>query len=155
MIHATAGLNDKPRKKLLEAVSKGKIGRDYNKVIEVKRKLKGFPEPEQQLEILEEFEQQEETSREIFDDIVRKKKEIAMGQREPEQMVEIESDSDKRMLESYNDIKNRVFEIYSDHIKHFKNQKIKQEAIRVLWDIHNYTRKQLIDLGEIQKVDIS
>jgi len=154
MIHATSGLNDKPRKKLLKTVSEGKIGRDYNKVLEVKRKLKEFPEPEQQMEILEEFEQQEDMSREIFDDIISKKKEIADGLREPEHIIEIESDEDKRILQRYNDIKQDVFSIYGEHIQHFKTEESKKEAICIIQEIISYLNKQLVFLGVNDVVDI-
>lgn len=148
----TQGLSGEPRKKLIKQVETGKIGmRDVRDVV---RKVKEFPEPEQQIEILDEFEQQEEQSKEIFDDIIKKKKDIAEGKRPLEQVIEIETDSEKRMLESYENIKVSVYGIYSDHILHFKKDKIKRDAIKILWDIHNYTRKQLVNLGEIQEVDV-
>ncbi len=71
-IEDTVGLLDEPRKRVLKAVEEKKIKADD--VRDVVRKVKEFPEPEQQLEILSEFEEQDDTSREMFDDIIRKKK---------------------------------------------------------------------------------
>ena len=141
----TMGLSDEPRKKILKQIEEKKISTDN--VRDVVRKVKEFPEPEQQMEILKEFEEQEEQSKEIFDSVIDKYRQIAQGEREPEQIIEIEKDNDKRMIQDYYDIKNRVLEIYSDHINHFKNEESKQEAIRIIQDIINYLNKQLIDLG--------
>jgi len=151
-LSSTAGLKDEPRKKLLQQVSNGKIEPD--KILDIARKVKEFPEPEQQMEILEEFEEQEDMSREIFDDIIQKKKEIADGEREPEHIIEIETDSDKRLLDDYNDIKRKVFEIYSDHIQHLKIEENKEEAIQIIKEIISYLNKQLETLGENVVVDL-
>jgi len=148
-IHQTAGLSDEPRKKLLDSVADGKIKSDD--VGDVVRKVKEFPEPEQQMEILEEFEQQEDMSREIFDDIVRKKKEIADGERDSEHIIQIETDPDKRMIQDYYDIESRVHEIYSNHINHFKTDKAKQEAINILNNIIVYCTKQLGEITDEKK----
>ena len=149
---ATAGLDDKPRKKLLDAISDGKI--EPTKVDDVTKKLREFSEPEQQLEILEDFEDAEEQTKEVFDDIIQKKKEIAEGIREPEHTIEIESDSDKRMLDDYKDIKSRVFDIYSNHIKHLNTEESKQEAIEIIQEIITYLNKQLVELEVIKEVNI-
>jgi len=151
----TRGLPDETRKKVIEGIESGKIKSRAEDLSQTVSKLKEFPEPEQQLEILEEFEQQEDMSREIFDDIVRKKKEIADGLREPEHIISIESDNDKRMIQDYIDIKNRVFEINADHIKHFKNEDVKKQAIGIIEEIMQYLSYQLNDLGKIVVVDIN
>ena len=65
-------MDDEVRKKVIENIKSSNID-------ETVKKLKEFPEPEQQMEILEEFEDQEETSKEMFNSIVQKKKEIAEG----------------------------------------------------------------------------
>ena len=147
----TAGLSDEPRKKILKAVENKKI--EPSKVRDVVRKVKEFPEPEQQMEILEEFEQQEETSKEIFDDIVQKKKEIAFGEREPEHIIEIESDADKRLISDYKDIKFRLMDVQSDHIEHMKNENKKKDAIKIVWDMFYFLERQLKNLGEIKVVN--
>jgi len=145
----TSGLSDEPRKKLLESISDKKIKSED--VRDVVRKVKQFPEPEQQMEILEEFEEQEDMSREIFDDIIRKKKEIVDGERDSEHIIQIETDSDKRMIQDYYDIESRVHEIYSDHINHFKTDKAKQEAINILNNIIVYCTKQLGEITDEKK----
>lgn len=152
-LNVTMGLEDEPRKKILKAIEEKKI--DTSNVRDVVRKVKEFPEPEQQMEILEEFEQQEDMSREIFDDIIRKKKEIADGEREPEHVIKIETDSDKRMLQSYYEIKNDVFGIYSDHIKHFKTEDNKKEAVEIIQDIVKYLNLQLEELGYNTVVELN
>jgi len=152
-LNVTMGLEDEPRKKILKAVEEKKI--DTSNVRNVVRKIKEFPESEQQMEILEEFEEQEDMSREIFDGIIEKKKEIADGLREPERIIEIETDSDKRLLDDYNDIKRKVFEIYSDHIQHLKHEENKKEAIGIIKEIVSYLNKQLETLGENVVVDLN
>jgi len=146
-IRKTAGLDDNVRKKVIEKTPSYQIE-------DTVKKLKEFPEPEQQIEILDEFEQQEETNREIFDDIVQKKKEIVNGQRKPEHIIEIESDSDKRTIQDYCDIRDSVYGIYSDNIQHFKNEDCKKEAIKIIQDIIEYLNKQLMDLGINVVVDL-
>ena len=61
-IEDTEGLQDEPRKKILKQVEEKKL--DADKVRDVVRKVKKFPEPEQQMEILNEFEEQEEWGKE-------------------------------------------------------------------------------------------
>lgn len=151
-IDQTRGMKFEARKKLLKSAEEKGIGE--RTIREISRKIKEFPEPEQQLEILNEFEEQDDLSREAFDDIIRKKKEIVEGEREPEHIVEIESDNDKRMLDDYYYIKNSVFDISADHISHFKNEESRQEAIDVIQSIISYLNKQLVELGEIEEVDI-
>ena len=154
-IRATKGLaTDEIRKKAIEvSTSTGISARKLEE--EIVPKLKEFPEPEQQMEILEEFEQQEDVSRKIFDDIIKKKKEIADGLREPEHIIKIETDNDKRMIEDYYEIKNHVFEIVADHIKHFKTKESKDESIKIIQDIITYLNKQLEELGINVVVDIN
>ena len=74
-IKNTAGLEDEPRKKLLKAIEDDKIRE--SDVRDVVRKVKEFPEPEQQMAILEEFEEQEEQSKEVFNGIIEKQRQIA------------------------------------------------------------------------------
>ena len=144
-IASTTPLDSEVRKKLIKDVETKKI--KTSELDEVVSKIKGFPKPEQQLEILEEFEQQDDMSREIFDDIVKKKKEIVDGGREPEHIIKIETDSDKRMIQEYIDIKNSVHDICSDHIKHFKTEENKKEAVGIIQEIVKYLNVQLDELG--------
>lgn len=146
----TAQLQEEPRKKIIKQVETGKL--EASKVRDVVRKVKEFPESEQQLEILEEFEQQEEASKDMLDEIVRKKKDIIEGKRPPELKVILDKDRDMQTVQEYRDIKIQVFEIYYDHINHFKNEKAKQEAIKILWDIYNFTAKQLFKLGVLKVI---
>jgi len=149
-IKDTEGLSDEPRKKILKAVEEKKIASDS--VRDVVRKVKEFPEPEQQIEILEEFEKQEDTSKEMFNSIVQKKKEIAEGKRDPEHYVKIESDKDRRTIEDYYSIKSKVFDIVAVHIQNMKDKNAQDEAIEILWDIYKYAERELIALGRIEGV---
>ena len=148
----TKGLFNEPRKKLLKQVGENKIPVSY--IHDIVYKVKEFPEPEQQIAILEEFEQQEDMSREIFDDIIRKKKEIAEGERNPEHIIKIETDSDLRLLDDYSNIKRKVFEIYSSHIQHLKHEENKKEAIEIIKEIVSYLNKQLEALEENVVVEL-
>ena len=149
-ISETRGLSEKPRKKLLKIAEEKEIGsRTMRNMVS---KVKEFPEPEQQMEILEEFEEQEDTSREMFNSIVQKKKEIAEGKREPEHYVKIESDNDKRTIEDYYNIKSKVYDIVPIHIQYMKTKELQDEATQILWDIYKYAEKGLIALGRIQGV---
>jgi len=127
-----------------------KTGTTERDIREIKNKLKEFPEPEQRKEELERIIQRKEQHEYEFN----KDLEIAKGKREPEQIIEIESDYDKRLLDKYYNIKNDVFGIVADHIKKFKNDKNKKTAIRVLWEIYYYTEKELRKLGEIKEVEV-
>jgi len=150
--HETRPLKESPevRKILLEKRAKGEI--ESKSLREISQKLVEFPEPEQQMEILEEFEQQEETSKEMFNSIVQKKKEIAEGKREPEHYVKIESDNDKRTIEDYYNIKSKIYDIVALHIQYMKTKELQDEATQILWEIYKYTEGELIKLGRIQGV---
>lgn len=149
-IDETRGLSDEPRKKLLGQIEEGKIG--TREVRDVVRKVKEFPEPEQQMAILEEFENAEDQTKDALNHIIQRKKDIADGKREPEHIIQVETDTDQRLIDSYKQIKTHVFEIFHDHILHMKSDKKRKEAIKLIWDIHNFTRKELEKLGEIQVV---
>jgi len=149
-IKNTGGLTEEPRIKLIKQVESGKI--EPSKVRDVVRKIKEFPEPEQQMAILEEFEEQEETSKEIFNGIVQKKKEIAEGTRQPDHYVKIESDGDKRLIEDYHNVKDKIYGIVAIHIQYMKTKELQDEATEILWDIYKYTENELIKLGRIQGV---
>lgn len=151
-IRATEGLDDDVRKKVIEIASDKNIpARKLEE--EIVPKLKEFSETEQQMEILEDFEEQEEQTRETFDRIIQQKKEIADGEREPEHIIQVETNTDQRLIDSYKQIKNNVFEIYHDHILHIKSDAKRKEAIKILWDIYNFLDKELKALGEIKVVE--
>lgn len=104
VLHDTSGLKDEPRKKIIKQVEEGKI--EPSKIREVVRKVKEFKEPEQQLEILEDFEKQEDFSREAFDTIIQKKKEISEGIRQPE--VHFKEDPYERDVDELKDMFDRT-----------------------------------------------
>lgn len=85
VLSSTEGLKNEPRKKILEQISEGKIKEDN--VRDVVRKVKEFKEPEQQMEILDEFEKKESWGKQAFDDIIQNKKEIAEGKRHREIII--------------------------------------------------------------------
>lgn len=96
----TETLPDESRKKILEQISDGKIKADN--VRDIVRKVKEFPEPEQQMEILEEFEKKEQWGKEAFDEIIQHKKEIAEGKRHPE--IIIGSDKYKNFIDEMENV---------------------------------------------------
>jgi ParB family transcriptional regulator, chromosome partitioning protein len=134
----TMGLKNEPRKKLLDAIEKDKIRE--SDVRDVVRKVKEFPEPEQQLEILQEFEEQEEQSKEIFNGVVEKYRRIAKQEIEPEHYKE--NNADMIRLESIKDIYTRASSITSFYIKKIESDKQRNEAIQ-------YMQKTIIHLTKV------
>jgi len=150
--HETRPLKDSPevRKKILEKRAKGEI--ESKQLRDISKKVAEFPEPEQQLEILEEFEEQEDMSREIFDDIVRKKKEIVDGLREPEHIIE--DDPDELRLNSLKNKYENIFWLTPANINIIKSEKFRGEAIDYLKKMRNHLNKLLQNLGEEEVLDI-
>lgn len=91
-------LEDYPetRKKVLEKRANREI-KSQSELHDISKKLAEFPDEEQQLEILDDIEEQEEFSREAFDTIIEKKKEIAEGIRQPD--VYIKEDKHERFVD--------------------------------------------------------
>jgi ParB family transcriptional regulator, chromosome partitioning protein len=134
----TRYLSDEPRKKIISQINKEKINaRDVRDVV---RKVKEFPEPEQQLEILQEFEEQEEQSKEIFNGVVEKYRRIAKQEIEPEHYKE--NNADMIRLESIKDIYTRASSITSFYIKKIESDKQRNEAIQ-------YMQKTIIHLTKV------
>jgi len=140
------------RKKVLEKRANREI-ESQGELYKISKRLVEFEEPEQQEEELERILERKKTYREMEEGDYVKDVEISQGIREPEHIIEIESDSDKRLINSYYEIESKVHEIYSDHIKHFKDEKHKQEAIHIIQDIIIYLNKQLVDLDVISEVN--
>lgn len=137
------------QKKILKAVEEKKIEADS--VRDVVRKVKEFPEPEQQMEILEEFEQQKEQSKESFDRIIQQKKEIADGLREPEHYLE--EDPDKIRLNTLQEQCSNLLKMTPSNIKVYKNEKYQDDAIDILKKTMNHIQKLLIALGELDVIE--
>ena len=149
VLQSTVGLKDEPRKKILEQVTEGKIQEDN--VRDVVRKVKEFPEPEQQVEILDLYEQRQDEDNETFDNIVDKYREIAQKERPPEIDVELEP-SELR----FNSIKSKCNEllwITPANINIIKNEKFRLQTIDILRKTQNHINKLLIALGETEVLD--
>jgi len=153
----TSTLSEEPRKKLIQQISDEKINaRDVRDVV---RKVKEFPEPEQQLEILDLFEQKQEEDDTTFDEVVTKYKEIAEEKRLPE--IEIEEDPSELRFNSiknkcFNSIKNKCDEILwitPVNINIIENKKFRQQTIEVLKKTQKHIDKLLIALGETEVID--
>jgi hypothetical protein len=152
-LRATEGLSDEPRKKILEKIEQGDLPATHEKVLDIVRKVKEFKEPEQQIEEIDRIVERKEIAEEIEEREHKKDKQIAEGKREPEQIIEIiEPDSNKRMTEHYMDVLREVYGIQANHISNFKTEKVRKEAIGILWDMYNHLVKQLRELGEIEVI---
>lgn len=151
--HETRPLKESPevRKILLEKRAKGEI--ESKSLREISQKLVEFPEPEQQMEILEEFEQQEKQSKEIFNGIVEKQRRIAQKEIEPEHFRE--NNADIIRLEAIKDIYNRSSSITSFYINRIESSKEKNEAIQYIKKIVIHWNKVLIALDEVKVIDIA
>lgn len=145
----TSGLSVKPRKKLLEAIEEDRIpARDVREVV---RKIKQFPEQRQQIAVLDEFEEQETQSREIFEGIVEKQRRIAQQEIEPE--VSRARDADEIRLEAIKDVHNRLTGISSSYVKMIKHPKCRNEAVQYLKKMVIYLNTVLVSLDEIKVVE--
>jgi len=148
-ISDTMGMSDKPRKTLLKKVEKGII--EPSKVRDVARKIKEFPNDEQQVEEIERISKRKQDYEELDSYEVDNDLKIATGEKPvPEEVDYTEVESDNRMLESYKDILSDIYGIDVLHINNFKNNDVKLEAVGILWKIYNHVSKQLFELGEIQ-----
>jgi len=143
----TRGLQEEPRKRILESVSDGKIKADD--VRDVVHKVKEFPEPEQQLEILEEFEKREDFSRDALNVIVEEKKRIADGIREPEWQPPKEEN--RWFLD---DMQRDFDKIYSYGVGNLDGlPKIQRdESVEVLANALIYLMSQMVKMDEVERV---
>lgn len=146
-IYDTSGLPDESRKKIVHAVEEKKI--EPSKVRDVVQKVKEFPEPEQQIEILDEFEKQEKWSRDAFDAIIEEKKRIAKGERPPEWQPP--SEENRWFLD---DMKRDFDKIYGYGVGNLDKlpKKQRDEAVDVLAKSLIYLMGQLVEMGEIETV---
>jgi len=149
-IEDTGGLKDEPKKKLLEQVEKGKISTDN--VRDVVRKVKEFKEPEQQMAILEEFEEQEEQSKEVFNGIIEKQRQIAKGNTEPERFIE--QDASDIRIDAINACYASLSSITSSYVKKIEPESKKKKAIDVLKKMRTHIDKVLISLGETEVIQV-
>ena len=149
-IKNTAGLEDEPRKKLLKAIEDDKIRE--SDVRDVVRKVKEFPEPEQQMAILEEYEEQEEQSKEVFNGIIEKQRQIAKGNTEPEHFVE-QNASDIR-LDAINNCYASLSAITSSYVKKIEPDDKQKKAINVLKRMRTHLDKVLVSLDETEVISL-
>ena len=145
----TAGLPDEPRKKIIKAVEEKKIQADD--VREVTRKVKEFPEEEQQIEVIERIIERKEEHQEEEEHELSKDLKIAKGEAEPERFIsddpdEIRSNTLKEQCEYF-------LKMTPSNIKIIKSEKYQQEAIALLKKTMNHINKLLIALGEIDVVE--
>jgi len=146
-ISDTKGLSDGPRKKILKQIEEKKISTDN--VRAVVRKVKEFPEPEQQLEILDEFEKHEDFSKDALNIIVEEKKRIADGVREPEWQPPKEEN--RWFLD---DMQRDFDKIYSYGVGNLDGlPKIQRdEAVEVLANALIYLMSQMVKMNEVERV---
>jgi ParB family transcriptional regulator, chromosome partitioning protein len=145
----TRTLEDNVRKKIIQQVEDEKI--PQRNLMDVVRKVKEFPEPEQQMEILEEFEEQEEQSKEIFDGIVEKQRRIAQKEIEPEHFKE--NNADVIRLETIKDVYSRSSGITSFYIKKIESEKQRNEAIQYIKKTMIHWNTVLVALGELKVIE--
>lgn len=148
-IYKTSGLPDETRKKIIKQVEEGKITTD--KIGEVAKKIKEFPKPEQQMEILDEFEKQEDFTREAFDTIIEKKKEISQGISEPE--VYFKEDKHERFVD---DMERSFMDAQGYGIANIQTlpQKQYSRAVNLTLELVVYWLKQLKEMGEEGLLDV-
>jgi ParB family chromosome partitioning protein len=148
----TAGLDDVVKKKTLKKVEKGEI--QAQDVRDITKKLKQLPEKEQQTEELERIVKRKKIAKEYEEREFEADKDIADGKRQPDEVTRFESDPDKRHITDFHDLWEKLITTaQADYIEHIKNEKLKREAVKILWDIHNFTLKQLMELGETKMVE--
>jgi len=147
VMRETSKLQDEPRKKLLKQVEEKKI--ESSKVRDVVRKVKEFPEPEQQIEILDEYEKKEEWSKDAFDTIVEEKKRIVDEERPPEWKPPQE---EHRWF--LDDMQRHFDKIYTYGIGNLNElpKKQRDEAVEILSKAIIYLMSQLVEMGEIETV---
>lgn len=148
-ITATAPLDKDVRKKLIEGVEKKRI--KTSDLDEIVSKVKEFPEPEQQLEMLELYEQRQEEDGATFNEVVTKYKEIAKGERPPEDIVE----KDPAELR-FNTISKKCDELLwmtPSTFNIIKNREFRKKAIEKLKKTVDHGHKLLIALGETEVLD--
>ena len=147
-VRATKGLTDEVRKKAIEISQEKQIpARKLEE--EIIPKIKEFPEPEQQLEILDEFEKQEEWSKDAFDTIIEEKKRIVKKERPPEWNPPQE---EHRWF--LDDMKRHFDKIYTYGIGNLGDlpKKQRDEAIEILANSFIYLMGQLVELEGIEAV---
>jgi len=148
----TSGLSDLPRKKILDAVEQGDI--ESSKVRDIVRKVKEFPEEEQQLEIIDDFKEVSETVDKWTEKVLKDKKGIAEGKMNPYIGSKEDTDFEERRLKDFYDVKEKMFGIRAETINKFVREENKKEAIKIIKVIIEYYRKQLELLGELEVLDI-
>jgi len=146
-IYETETLSKEPRKKLLKMAEEKGIG--SRNIREITKKVKEFPEPEQQLEILEEFEKHEDFSKDALNVIVEEKKRIADGVREPEWQPPKEEN--RWFLD---DMQRDFDKIYSYGVGNLDGlPKIQRdEAVEVLANALIYLMSQMVKMNEVERV---
>ena len=150
-IRATAGFDDEVRKKAIEISEKKDISaRKLDE--EIMPKIREFEDPEQQMEILNEFEQQETQSKEIFDDIIAKKREIAKGETEIEHFRE--KNADQIRADAIVELFEKATSYSSSYVNLIKSEKERERAVRYLKKLRDHINKVLIGLGETKVIDL-
>jgi len=145
----TKPLPEESRKKVLKAVEEKRL--DADKVRDVVRRVKEFPEPEQQKEIIELWEQKNEEDDELFEDTINKYKEIAKGEREAEIIVEKDpSEITKNIIKSQCE---EILWITPAKINKIQNQKYRDETIEILVKTETHLNKLLKQLGRYGVVE--
>ena len=141
----TKPLPEESRKKVLKAVEEGKM--ESSKVRDVVRKVKEFPEPEQQLEELDRIiDRKEDADKEEEYNYKKDLETVVKGLREPEHYFE--DNPDKIRFETLQDQCSVLLKITPSNIKVYKDKKYQKKTIDLLKKVEDHLNKLLISIGE-------
>lgn len=148
----SAGLDDAVKKKTLKKVEKGEL--QAQDVRDVTKKLKQLPLKEQQTEELDRIVKRKKMSKDFEEHEFERDWKIAKGKRDPDLKTYHETDGDKRHLDELHHLWDELITTArAEYISWIKNEKVKRDAVKILWDIHNFTLKQLRELGETTVIE--
>lgn len=145
----TAGLGEKPRKKLIKQIEEENI--PARKVRDVVEKLKEFPEEEQQIEEIDRIVERKKAYDEQEEYESEKDLDIATGKREAEHLVS--DDPDEIRLNILQEQCSSILKITPSNIKIIKNEKYQNKALDVLEKTMNHIHKLLIALDRVDVIE--
>ena len=153
LVRETRGLKDNVRKKLIKtAVKEGITATEVRE--RIVPTLKQIEDPKVQSEALDRIVKRRNISKEYEEREAETDVKIAKGERDPELKTYHETDGDKRHLDELHHLWDELITTArAEYITWIKNEKVKRDAIKILWDIHNFTLKQLQELGESKVIE--
>ena len=121
----------------------------FDTILNVNKKGQKFTN-QQVIDLIDVAKQEQETDRK-WTDIRIQQLTDAILEGKVDRIIEYVDDDETMFLNELRDYKKSINMIVADHIKYeFKHDVAKQEAIKLLWDMHNHIQNQLRDLGEIK-----